>query len=145
MILVNYEFKRRFYFALIFVFISILDHLIWLIIKFIPSKRVFKILEKRIFRQNKLYLSKIKVNKIKNYVVRVIRIRLNQPNFFCSCLSLSIISQCIFDFIGIENILFLGIHKKNGKKIPHAWITYSSNKNIQIKISNVDAIVLKSI
>ena len=142
---VNYEFKRRIYFILSFVFISILDHLIWLTIKILPSKRIFKVLEKRFFREYKLSLSKIKANKIKNYVIRVISIRISQPNLFCSCLSLSIISQCIFDLLGIENTLFLGIHKKNGKKIPHAWITYSTNKNIQIKISKVEAIILKSI
>ena len=145
MFLAKFEFKRRFILFCFFLIISIFDHLIWILVKVLPNKTLINLLEKRHFRKYELTYPKSKIKTIVNYILKVLQIRVRSKYLFSSCLSISIISQFIFDLLSIENTLFLGMHKNNGKKIPHAWISISFYDNEQLIISNVKAVILKSI
>ena len=139
-----YKLKDIIFFSFSFQLISILDNLVWILIKVLPNKFVIKIIEIRIFRKFKIPIPRKYIFKVQPYIIRVLRFRTNKSFYLSSCLSLSISIQFIFDLLGIENKIFLGMHKKDGKKIPHAWISFIA-KEKYIQVSKIKAVVLKSI
>lgn len=101
----------------------LLDTLIWIKIKVLPSNRLIIILKKRPFKKITFFKNKKLKNFIKAELINYFRIRESKGNFMSSCLSRSLLGRYLFDLLNINNELWFGIIKnKKGLKNAHAWL-----------------------
>ena len=129
-----------------YIIFSSFDNIIWLLIKLLPQKKVLIILRLRAFKNIKFELKKNIKKRIKKFFVKIIRYRCEYARLASSCLSRSITGRIFLNFIGVENIINIGIIKsENNEKIPHAWLQdVVTSKNLTPGIKNSNGIYLDS-
>ncbi len=100
--------------------IKLINLVVWLFIKFMPSKCILKLI--KISNIKLVNVSFKNKNKYKNLIKQTLyNLALNEE--YSTCLSSSITARFLFNLIGLENVLRLGITvKDNGEKVPHAWL-----------------------
>ena len=119
-------FKKTFKFILIkfgFIFYEKLDTLIWFLIIKLPKNLLINSLKIPFILFFKIKLPKKFVKAIEKNIINFSEKVINKKNKHSSCLSRSIASKIILNFLGIKCKLKLGMNKFiNGKKVPHAWL-----------------------
>ena len=123
--------EKNFKKLIIFYFFKILDTSIWLIIKLLPNKFIWKSVKLRPFKIINFRLSinfRNKLRKTIKYFLNLISIK-SSP--YSSCLSRSILGMILLDFLSIDNVLRVGIIKYiDGKKATHTWLVDPINEEL---------------
>ena len=129
-----------------YIIFSLIDNIIWVLIKLLPKKKVLLILGYRVFKKVNLRLKKNIKKRIEKLFIKIISYRCKYSRLASSCLSRCITGRIFLDLIGVENILNIGIIKsENNEKIPHAWLEdVVSSKNLTPGIKNSNGIYLDS-
>ena len=105
-----------------------LDHIIWLLIQFIPGHMLMKLVKQRPWVHLKSSLDNYSRDKWKARICWLLRTRCRNASWASSCLSRSLSGRLLFDLIGVANELHLGMSKfSNGCKVPHAWLVDPSS------------------
>ena len=106
------------------------DSLLWLIIRFLPNKILWKSIKSRPFKNSNFSFTSKSRNKCKVFIKRSLKL-INLNHFpLSSCLSRSILGMFLLDLLSVENILRIGIIKDaSGEKITHAWLIDPINEN----------------
>jgi len=102
------------------IIVSSFNSFIWILIKILPAKLILILI--RFSNCKFIYLNIKKKNKYKSFIKNIFyKRRINDR--FSSCLSKAITARFLFNIIGLDNNLKLGIILKDErKKIPHAWL-----------------------
>ena len=110
----------KFSFISLLLIINFFHFIVWLFIKFLPKKLVLKLIK---FSNFKLINLNLKNNyKYKKLIKRITNKSLQSSKNY-TCLSRAITARVLYNIIGVENNLKLGIVlKSNGEKEPHAWL-----------------------
>ena len=99
----------KFSFISLLLIINFFHFIVWLFIKFLPKKLVLKLIKFSNYKYKKL------IKRITNKSLQ------SSKNY--TCLSRAITARVLYNIIGVENNLKLGIVlKSNGEKEPHAWL-----------------------
>ena len=111
-------------------FLKFVDSSIWLIIKFLPNKLLWKSIKSRPLKFfNFSFKNKIR-NKFKFFIKHLLNSITLNPFPLSSCLSRSVLGMILLDLISVENKLRIGIIKDiNGEKITHAWLIDPINED----------------
>ena len=128
-----------------FIFFTLLDTIIWIIIHLLPAKFVLKIINSRPWKILRINLSYKKTINFKTLLRRIILKRTYSVDIFSSCLSKSIAGRVILDIVNIPNRINLAIYLSNsGSKLPHAYLEdsktgliYTTNAHQEIRVVKV--------
>lgn len=103
---------------------AVLDHLLWLLIQWLPGPRLLALARQRPWRRARLQLSGAQQRLWKDRVAWLLRTRCRRARWGSTCLSRSLGGRLLLDLIGVENALYLGMSKfSDGRKVPHAWLS----------------------
>ena len=115
--------KKLFYKILFPTFLSILDHIFWIVLNAIPGAIIIKVIKKRKKILFKLRFSSSKVFYLRNIILSFVQKRSRSNYLFSTCLSRCITAAVCLEILGITTNIQLGINKsKKGELIPHAWL-----------------------
>ena len=117
------KFLKKFFKFILFIFLSSLEGIYFLLINSLPNKVIYELAKKRYkFPPIQILLKDRKI-MIKTLLERYLLFRINIFKLATTCLSRSLISRLVLDLIGLENqINFSIIRYENGFKQHHSWI-----------------------
>ncbi len=117
------KFLKKFFKFILFIFLSSLEGIYFLLINSLPNKFIYELAKKRYkFPPIQILLKDRKI-MIKTLLERYLLFRINIFKLATTCLSRSLISRLVLDLIGLENqINFSIIRYENGFKQHHSWI-----------------------
>ena len=117
------KFLKKFFKFILFIFLSSLEGIFFLLINSLPNKFIYELAKKRYkFPPIQILLKDRKI-MIKTLLERYLLFRINIFKLATTCLSRSLISRLVLDLIGLENqINFSIIRYENGFKQHHSWI-----------------------
>ena len=108
---------------LFLILLTLLESVIFLLIKLLPSVIIFELAKKRYkfyFIQNLFIKNRV---RIKIFLEKYLFSRVKVFKLATSCLSRSLLSKLVLDLIGVDNkINFSIIKDENGKKRHHSWV-----------------------
>lgn len=103
---------------------ALLDHLVWLLIQWLPGPRLMALARHRPWRCLRLKLSGAHQRLWADRVAWLLRTRCRRARWGSTCLSRSLGGRLLLDLIGVENDLHLGMSAfSDGRKVPHAWLS----------------------
>ena len=116
----------------------ILDSLIWILSKILPGKLLIKIFIIKNWNHHKFNIIKGRQIYALNYIIKTISRIQNSKDLCSNCLSLSITTKILLDFINIPCSFNLGFTNNHlNKKTPHAWISdLTGNKFYTIPLNS---------
>ena len=108
---------------LLFTLYTSIDISVWFLTKIPYSKKLLGIFLKLNFYKKKIETKNIFVDKLVGLLIKFDLIIFRKKFKASSCLSRSITSKIILNFLGIDSSIIIGMNKlKDGQKIPHAWL-----------------------
>ena len=123
--------------------IKTINYTTWLVLRIIPDKIIFLIIKKRPWKIIRIKLNSNFKLKIRKKIKYFLNLKLKNSHRTNPCLTISITGRILFDLLGIDNNINLGLNVlAEGIKSPHAWLTslngeqittgLTSSKNIKI-------------
>lgn len=112
-----------------YLFFSLADANIWLLINLLPDHVVFNLIKNRPWKKLTLKSQKRLIAFLIPRVKSLLMQRSCHSKMFSSCLSRSTLGRVLLDILGVQNELHTGMTAvKKDLRIPHAWLTSLGKK-----------------
>jgi hypothetical protein len=102
----------------------VFDHVLWLLIFFLPGSLLIWLLQERPWRRLQLTLVGTRYRRWQARIRWLLAVRSFRAGWGSTCLSRSLAGRILLDFIASPNAFHLGMGKVGGGcKLPHAWLS----------------------